>query len=93
MCYEERVLYRLFSGMHTATNLHISWRFFPPRKGVRDEWAPNPARFHAQYVAAAAAAQGGWRGGGGQGGGCCLVWRTMCGGTGTGVPPSPSLPR
>ena len=49
MCYEERVLYRLFSGLHTSTNIHINWMYYPPRKGVRDEWAPNPARFVAQY--------------------------------------------
>jgi hypothetical protein len=49
MCYEERVLYRLFSGLHTSTNIHINWMYYPPRKGVRDAWAPNPARFMKQY--------------------------------------------
>jgi hypothetical protein len=49
MCYEERVLYRLFSGMHTATNVHINWNYYPPRKGVRDVWEPNPNRFMQQY--------------------------------------------
>ena len=45
MCYEERVLYRLFSGLHTSTNIHINWHYYPPRKGVRDTWGPNPARY------------------------------------------------
>ena len=33
MCYEERVLYRLFSGMHSAINIQIALNYFPPRKG------------------------------------------------------------
>ena len=45
MCYEERVLYRLLSGMHSAINIHISLKYYPPRKGKRTEWAPNPKRF------------------------------------------------
>jgi hypothetical protein len=32
MCYEERVLYRLLSGMHAKTNIHINMNYFPPRK-------------------------------------------------------------
>eukprot|EP00945_MAST-04E_sp_MAST-4E-sp1_P004399 g4399.t1 len=45
LCYEERVLYRLLSGMHSAINIHIALQYFPPRKGKRTEWAPNPQRF------------------------------------------------
>ena len=45
MCYEERVLYRLLSGMHSAINIHISLKYFPPRKGKRTNWEPNPNRF------------------------------------------------
>jgi ERO1-like protein alpha len=50
MCFEERVMHRLLSGMHASTNIHISKFFYPPskRKG-RLEWAPNPARFMEQY--------------------------------------------
>lgn len=29
LCYEERVLYRLLSGMHTSINIHISLNYFP----------------------------------------------------------------
>jgi len=50
LCYEERVMYRLLSGMHTATNVHINLKYFPPRRGVRDAWAPNPKGFAAQYA-------------------------------------------
>ena len=50
LCYEERVMYRLLSGLHTATNVHINMKYFPPRRGVRDVWAPNPKRFAAQYA-------------------------------------------
>eukprot|EP00960_Hanusia_phi_P056176 763179-Hanusia_phi.AAC.2 len=32
MCYEERVLYRLLSGMHASINIHISLSYFPPSK-------------------------------------------------------------
>jgi ERO1-like protein alpha len=49
MCFEEKVLYRLLSGMHTATNVHINWMYYPPRKGIRTSWQPNPARFAQQY--------------------------------------------
>eukprot|EP00939_MAST-03C_sp_MAST-3C-sp1_P005508 g5508.t1 len=49
LCYEERVMYRLLSGMHTATNVHINMKYFPPRRGVRTEWEPNPGRFMEQY--------------------------------------------
>jgi flavocytochrome c len=49
LCYEERVLYRLLSGMHSAVNIHIALNYFPPRKGKRTEWAPNPQRFLALF--------------------------------------------
>lgn len=46
MCYEERVLYRLLSGMHSATNIHIASNYYPPsKKAGRDEWTANPERF------------------------------------------------
>ena len=50
MCYEERVLYRLLSGMHASTNIHISVAFYPPSKAKnRTQWASNPKRFVDQY--------------------------------------------
>lgn len=50
MCYEERVLYRLLSGMHASTNIHISLEYFPPSKSAgRENWQPNPERFMTQY--------------------------------------------
>ena len=49
MCYEERVLYRLLSGMHASTNIHISLQYFPPSKAAgRDNWEANPERFMQQ---------------------------------------------
>lgn len=52
MCYEERVLYRLLSGLHASTNIHISLEYFPPSKAAgRLNWQPNPERFIAQYGA------------------------------------------
>ena len=44
-------MYRLLSGMHAAINIHISEMYFPPKKGKRDAWAPNPERFMEQYGA------------------------------------------
>ncbi len=50
MCYEERVLYRLLSGLHASTNIHISLEFYPPSKAAgRDKWMPNPERFMQHY--------------------------------------------
>ena len=41
-CYEERVLYRLLSGMHAATNTHIARHYHAPSKRFnRTEWEPN----------------------------------------------------
>lgn len=46
-CVEQRVLYRLLSGMHASTNIHINLRYFPPTGEHR--WRPNPQRFQQQY--------------------------------------------
>jgi flavocytochrome c len=50
-CTEERVLYRLLSGMHTQTTLSIAMNYYPPskRKG-RDEWEPNPDYFMEKFA-------------------------------------------
>eukprot|EP00958_Prasinococcus_capsulatus_P025421 scaffold4305_cov370-Prasinococcus_capsulatus_cf.AAC.1 len=48
MCYEERVLYRLLSGMHSSINTHIALKYFPPRKGHRTDWEKNPGLFMQQ---------------------------------------------
>jgi len=45
MCYEERVLYRLLSGMHAAINIQICYNYYPPEPGTRDDWSPNPEKF------------------------------------------------
>ena len=51
MCYEERVLYRLLSGMHASVNVHIALKAKPPKKGVvgRETWSPDPQRFQEMY--------------------------------------------
>ena len=57
MCYEERVLYRLLSGMHASTSISIAKNYYPPskRKG-RTDWQPNPQYFmdkfhdHPDYI-------------------------------------------
>jgi hypothetical protein len=51
MCYEERVLYRLLSGLHTSTTLSIAKNYFPPskRKG-RENWEPNPQYFMEKFA-------------------------------------------
>eukprot|EP00960_Hanusia_phi_P039611 753953-Hanusia_phi.AAC.11 len=51
MCYEERVLYRMLSGMHASINIHISEQYYPPAKGKRDRWEPNLDRFMNHYGA------------------------------------------
>jgi ERO1-like protein alpha len=51
MCYEERVLYRLLSGMHASVNIHISENYYPPSKGKRETWEPNPERFMQHFAA------------------------------------------
>ena len=46
MCYEERVLYRLLSGLHTSTTLSIAKNYYPPsKKKGRANWEPNPQYF------------------------------------------------
>ena len=51
MCYEERVLYRLLSGMHASVNIHIALKAKTPKKGVvgREDWSADPGRFAAHY--------------------------------------------
>ena len=49
MCYEERVLYRLMSGMHASVNIHIAMNYYPPMKGKRDKYESNPEHFFRQY--------------------------------------------
>lgn len=56
-CLEERVLYRLLSGLHTSTTLSIAKNYYPPskRKG-RVDWESNPKYFmdkfqhHPEYI-------------------------------------------
>ena len=45
MCYEERVLYRLLSGMHASVNIHIALKAKTPKKGVqgREDWSADPS--------------------------------------------------
>jgi flavocytochrome c len=51
MCYEERVLYRLLSGMHASVNIHIAQKFFPPSKRLgRTKWMPNPSLFKQHFA-------------------------------------------
>ena len=50
MCFEERVLYRLLSGMHAATNTHIARYYHPPSKRKnRTLWEPDLAYFRRQF--------------------------------------------
>mmetsp|Transcript_19922 Transcript_19922/g.29803 ORF Transcript_19922/g.29803 Transcript_19922/m.29803 type:complete len:1135 (+) Transcript_19922:73-3477(+) len=48
--YEERVLYKLLSGMHTSINVHIALKYYPPMKGKRATWEPNPEQFVKRYA-------------------------------------------
>ncbi len=50
MCYEERFLYRLLSGLHASTTLSIAKNYYPPnkRKG-RLTWEPNALYFYEQF--------------------------------------------
>ena len=50
MCLEERVLYRLLSGLHTSTTLSIAMNYYPPskRKG-RVDWEPNSQYFMEKF--------------------------------------------
>lgn len=50
MCYEERVMYRLLSGLHASTTLSIAKNYYPPnkRKG-RVGWEHNAMYFFKQF--------------------------------------------
>lgn len=49
-CLEERVLYRLLSGMHTSTTLSIAENYYPPSKRHnRTEYEPNPQYFMKKF--------------------------------------------
>ncbi|XP_063900571.1 ero1-like protein [Zophobas morio] len=43
-CYEEKVLYRLLSGIHTSVNVHVALRFYPPAY-LEGDWLSNAALF------------------------------------------------
>jgi flavocytochrome c len=49
-CLEERVLYRLLSGLHTSTTVSIARHYYAPskRKG-RDSWQANPSYFMQKF--------------------------------------------
>lgn len=50
-CLEERVLYRLLSGMHTSTTLSIARNYYPPSKrNNRPDWEANPEYFMERFV-------------------------------------------
>lgn len=50
MCYEERVLYRLLSGMHASTTLSIAKNYYPPSKRKkRVNWEANPRYFMDKF--------------------------------------------
>jgi hypothetical protein len=51
MCYEERVLYRLLSGLHTSTTLSIAKNYYPPsKKKGRVNWEANPQYFIDKFA-------------------------------------------
>lgn len=45
LCYEEKVLYRLLSGMHSSITISLCTHWFPPGINGRTEWEPNPNKF------------------------------------------------
>jgi len=50
MCLEERVLYRLLSGLHTQTTVSIAKNYYPPSKRKnRTHWEPNPTYFMEKF--------------------------------------------
>jgi len=50
MCYEERVLYRLLSGLHTSTTLSIAKNYYPPsERKKRKHWEPNTQFFMKKF--------------------------------------------
>ncbi|KAG7344189.1 endoplasmic reticulum oxidoreductin [Nitzschia inconspicua] len=49
-CLEERVLYRLLSGMHTSTTLSIAENYYPPSKRHnRTDYESNPQYFMKKF--------------------------------------------
>lgn len=51
MCYEERVLYKLLSGLHTSTTLSIAKNYYPPsKKKGRMAWEPNLQYFIDKFA-------------------------------------------
>ncbi|GMI06458.1 hypothetical protein TrVE_jg1428 [Triparma verrucosa] len=45
-CYEEKVLYRLLSGLHSSTSISVARNFYPPsKKKNRTKYEPNPTLF------------------------------------------------
>jgi len=49
-CLEERVLYRLLSGMHTSTTISIARNYYPPSKRKnRTNWEANPQYFMERF--------------------------------------------
>ncbi len=51
MCYEEEVLYRLLSGLHSATTASIAKNYHPPSKRLNTtSYTPNPKFFMDRVV-------------------------------------------
>lgn len=57
LCLEERVLYKLLSGLHTSTTTSIAMNYYAPsKKKNRTSYAPNPEYFmekvgeHPEYI-------------------------------------------
>ncbi|CAJ1958810.1 unnamed protein product [Cylindrotheca closterium] len=49
-CLEERVLYRLLSGLHTSTTISIAKNYYPPSKRKnRTDWESNPRYFMEKF--------------------------------------------
>ena len=48
-CYEDRVMFRLLSGMHASINVAVAEAYHPPVRGKREGWEPNPDHFFRQY--------------------------------------------
>jgi Endoplasmic Reticulum Oxidoreductin 1 (ERO1)/FAD binding domain len=50
-CLEERVLYRLLSGLHASTTISIAYHYYPPapRKN-RTSWESNPTYFMQKFA-------------------------------------------
>jgi len=48
ICYEEKVMYRLLSGMHASTSVSIFQEYFAPKK-KGDPWRPNPQKFISHF--------------------------------------------